>query len=363
MMVARANDDTVFVGFGVLNVEVRPGRAVAGFQETISDCDIALSIGGGAPNAARAYRQAGGAPSVMGMITGGDVAGNLLADLAVREFPQLRRIATATSTRVSSIVPNGRRPGATTTWTIRTPIDEAGTVAHVEPWLSHSRRLVLASMTAQHSPLVRRLMEASSSATCLLLTRSQCEDREATFELAKSCALVQLNASELEAWTGIRGDVTVGINRLRDRGVNQVIVTDGKRGITAFLDDDWHHQPAFRVEQRGSTSQCGDITLGTYLAARDQGHSIRDALQFAAAAAAMHVARMERQQRGLDELIEFVNTTSTRPYALDSRPALIEVIERAADVARPLVQPAAYMATGAAGVTLMLALARAAGLA
>ncbi len=362
-MAATTNDDTVFVGHGVLGIEVQPVREVGELEETMSDCDIAPSIKGSAPTAALAYQQAGGAPSVMGLITGADAPGNLLADMAVRVFPKLRRIATATSTRMSSIVPSGRRSGATITWTNQTLIDEAATFAHVEPWLRRPRRLVLASMSAEQAPLIRRLFAESPCETCLLLTRSQCEDRETTFELAKWCGLVQLTAGELEAWTGIRGDVAGGINCLRDRGVTQVIVTDGQRGLTAFLDGEWHHQPAFCVEQNSSASQCDEIIFGTYLASRDQGHSIGDALRFAAAAIAMSVAKQVRCHRGLDELIAFASTTPTRSYAPDSRPSLVKAIDRVVDGTQPLVRKAAYVATGAVGVTLMVAIAQIVGFA
>lgn len=198
----------------------------------------------------------------MGLIAGEYPRGDLLTKMAVRQ----------------SIGVSGQgRSGMAKTSTIHARVDDSHTIVRTEPWLSSSQRLVLASMTARQTPLVHHLIETHPKEANLLLTSSQCKEPEMTIDLANKCALVQLDANDLEVLTEIKRDVASGINCLRDK--------------------------------------CGDIKFGTYVAARHQHYSIRDSLQLSAAATAMHLAGVKRRRFGMDELFDYANMTQIHPYA------------------------------------------------
>lgn len=354
-MTSPVNKNTVFFGHGVLKLEFQPGEVVHHERDQIEDCEVPVSVDGEIPNSARAFQRAGGGMPVTGLITGVDQVGNLLSGMAQVDFPIFRRVATAVATCVSASIPRKRRANLTTTWIGGSSIlDEEATFSHVQPWLSSASRLVIGSFLAHDATLVQRLISGCPGETCLLLSRNQCEDRETTITLARQCLCV-LNATDLAVWTGVRGDAVSGIYWLREHEVTNVIVMDDKRGIIAFLDGEWHHQPAFRVDNVVSPGQSNDAAIGTYLAARDQKCTIRDALRFAAAASAMLSAGIVPRRIGLQDLIEFAATTSTRPYGLDGQ-SLVERFERVAQLSEPFIQPAAFLATGAAAVVFMMAL-------
>lgn len=328
-MVAAANNDTVFVGYEEPNLEALEIAGNGKLPQTTRDDNGASSIGDGPLDAQLAYQQAGGVHSRLRLIAKDEIEGGRWIDFTGGGSANRRSAGVAMSNRTGSVGSNGRVSGAMSNWLNGSSNDTAVNRMLAELRLHQARRLVLTSMTSKCASLVRQLISATPRETCQLLGRSQCEDRKGTLELARLCDLVLVNADDLEEWTGIRDDITGAINHLRSHRVNRVIVTDGKRGITAFLDRAWHHQSAFRVKQEFEINPCGGIILGTYLASRDQGRSIRDALRFAAAAAAMHGAGIARHQPGLGELGAFSTMTPTRPYALDSRPTLIKAVERA----------------------------------
>ncbi|MDF2938557.1 MAG: rbsK [Paenibacillaceae bacterium] len=108
-----------------------------------------------------------------------------------------------------------------------------------------------------------------------------------------------VNETEAAAISGIQvtgsGDAGAAAEWLLGRGVGQVIVTLGAAGVVyASKEGECVSVPAFRVEAVDTTA-AGDTFIGAYAAARERGSSVRDALRWASAAAALAVTRRGAQ--------------------------------------------------------------------
>ena len=129
---------------------------------------------------------------------------------------------------------------------------------------------------ARDNGLVNRLLDWKDDRPgieCyLMLTNSQIDDRTATLELCRRADFVQMNASKLERFSNVHGDVVGGINALRDRGLNSLVLTAGAKGIYAFLNDDWWHAPAYDVDCH-SDQTLGDTVAGALCEGR---HAVFD---------------------------------------------------------------------------------------
>ncbi|MEI8379197.1 MAG: hypothetical protein WCJ09_03655 [Planctomycetota bacterium] len=313
-----SNAISVFLGCGVLECHVEHESPDLVSRE-IHAGQITMKVGGRAASAAMAYHQAGGGPLITGLITGLDPAGKLVADMAVDEIPGLRRIATASGTSYSTI-------GAENASVVQPKIDELATLAFVKPWIIGNARIVVAPQMSELSPVMKRLVKAPPTQTILMLSRSQCEERKATLGFIKNCAMVHLDAINLALLTE-KNDVVSGMNVLREQGVHDIIVLDDKRGITAFLDGKWHHQPAFRVDSATRPGLADESSMGCFLAARDQGQTNEESLRLAAAASGMAIANIKLRNRGLNELVAFATVTPTFPYAPAPHETLVDVIK------------------------------------
>lgn len=345
--------ETCFLGFGVLDFTAHPKASPVPKFDKI-DVETCIDPGGGAVNMAEAYQLAGGGPARHGVITGADAPGNMLIDMLGSRLINVQRIATAARTRISLLTPRDDRSDQTRIWTERSALDEAATMAHVRTWFSPERRVVLASMTAAQAGFVEQVLDAHAGEMVMMLTRSQCEDRQRTLAFAARCR-VQLNDGELETFTGIKGNIIAGINWLRDRGIPSVIVTAGRRGIFAHLRSvGWLYAPAFQVKAPSSSpAKCGDFVLGTFLAGLDRGESAKQSLRIAAAAAAMKAAGIERAG-GWQELVAFADQTPTFPFVPDAAPKSSPIVNQLFGAARRLAAPAGYMTAGAALAAAMV---------
>ena len=102
------------------------------------------------------------------------------------------------------------------------------------------------------------------------------------------------NETEAEFYTGIRvtDEQTAerAADRLLDKGVKNVIITLGKIGVYAKTKEFQGIVPAFRVKAVDTTG-AGDAFNGGFCAALAEGKSVRDAVLFANALAALSVTR------------------------------------------------------------------------
>jgi ribokinase len=89
-------------------------------------------------------------------------------------------------------------------------------------------------------------------------------------------------------------DAEKAAQKLVDRGVEKVIITLGSKGAFVVTKTEKVSVPAFKVEAVDTTA-AGDTFCGAFAVALVEGKSLKEALQFASAAAAISVTRMGAQ--------------------------------------------------------------------
>jgi ribokinase len=89
-------------------------------------------------------------------------------------------------------------------------------------------------------------------------------------------------------------DAEKAAQKLLDSGVEKVIITLGSKGAFVVTKTEKVSVPAFKVEAVDTTA-AGDTFCGAFAVALVEGKSLKDALQFASAAAAISVTRMGAQ--------------------------------------------------------------------
>ncbi|WP_246029289.1 ribokinase [Paenibacillus humicus] len=119
--------------------------------------------------------------------------------------------------------------------------------------------------------------------------------REVPAELLPLLDTLIVNETEASAVSGIRvahiGSAEAAASELLSRGAGRVVVTLGEQGcLCAESSGDRCAVPAYKVEAADTTA-AGDTFIGAFAAACAQGSESREALRFAAAAAAIAVTR------------------------------------------------------------------------
>ena len=89
-------------------------------------------------------------------------------------------------------------------------------------------------------------------------------------------------------------DAEVAAQKLVNNGVEKVIITLGSKGAFVTTKTEKVSVPAFKVEAVDTTA-AGDTFCGAFAVALVEGKSLKDALQFASAAAAISVTRIGAQ--------------------------------------------------------------------
>jgi len=89
-------------------------------------------------------------------------------------------------------------------------------------------------------------------------------------------------------------DAEKAAQKLVDRGVEKVIITLGSKGAFVVTKTEKVSVPSFKVEAVDTTA-AGDTFCGAFAVALVEGKSLKEALQFASAAAAISVTRMGAQ--------------------------------------------------------------------
>jgi ribokinase len=125
------------------------------------------------------------------------------------------------------------------------------------------------------------------------------------------------NEGEAELLSGVAirsdDDARRAAMALRDRGVETVLITLGRRGVYALGDDIDERLPAFLVEAIDSTA-AGDVFNGALAVALAEGRPLREAIRFASAAAAISVTRLGAQPSAprRDAIEDFLGTQTVR---------------------------------------------------
>lgn len=102
-------------------------------------------------------------------------------------------------------------------------------------------------------------------------------------------------------------DAEKAAQKLVDSGVEKVIITLGSKGAFVVTKTEKVSVPAFKVEAVDTTA-AGDTFCGAFAVALVEGKSLKDALQFASAAAAISVTRIGAQPSAptRDEIDAFI---------------------------------------------------------
>lgn len=116
--------------------------------------------------------------------------------------------------------------------------------------------------------------------------------------LLATASLVTPNEWEVEPLTGVGAGDEIALTRaagvLHERGVRDVVITLGARGVFASADGVSELVPAFRVEAIDTTA-AGDVFNGAVAVALVEGRPVGDAVRFGSAAAALSVTRLGAQ--------------------------------------------------------------------
>jgi ribokinase len=114
----------------------------------------------------------------------------------------------------------------------------------------------------------------------------------------ESVTILTPNQREAEQLTGVGSSDEESLTRaagiLHRRGVRDVLITLGARGVFASQGGAGALLPAFRVEAVDTTA-AGDVFNGALAVALVEGRSVNDAIRFASAAAAISVTRTGAQ--------------------------------------------------------------------
>jgi ribokinase len=118
------------------------------------------------------------------------------------------------------------------------------------------------------------------------------------FSLLPKINILVLNEVEAGFLTGMHvgseSDAETAAGKLLEIGVEKVIITLGSKGAFAVSGSEKVSVPAFRVEAIDTTA-AGDTFCGSLAVAMVEGKSLKEALTFASAAAAISVTRMGAQ--------------------------------------------------------------------
>jgi ribokinase len=116
--------------------------------------------------------------------------------------------------------------------------------------------------------------------------------------LLRAVTVITPNEHEAAQLTGLEMGGADGLSQaaraLHARGVRDVLITLGPRGVYASTADAVAHEPAFRVAALDTTA-AGDVFNGALAVAMIEGRTMREAIRFAGAAAALSVTRAGAQ--------------------------------------------------------------------
>lgn len=130
-------------------------------------------------------------------------------------------------------------------------------------------------------------------------------------ELLANISVITPNEKEAEMLTGIKIDniesARLAALKLKERGVESVIITLGDNGALLLHEDIFTHIPAFAVEAVDTTA-AGDVFNGALVVALSEGKNLLEATTFACKSSAISVTRLGAQSSApyKSEVDEFV---------------------------------------------------------
>jgi len=98
--------------------------------------------------------------------------------------------------------------------------------------------------------------------------------------------ILKADEGELLSLTGQK-DVKDGIFFLADKGVKEIVITNGSKGSTVYNNGEFFDTPAYFASKTIDTTGCGDTYMAGYLYSRVKGGDIPQSAKFAAAMAGL----------------------------------------------------------------------------
>lgn len=247
--------------------------------ETLLGGDLVVHPGGKGANQAVAAAR-GGASTAMLVALGDDDQGRMLEEALHRAGVKLHVRRSSRSTGAALITVSEAGENAITV----APGANADLRPGDLPDLAHTSWLVM-QLETPIDTVQAFASAARKAATKVALNAAPAHSLPA--ELLASIDLLVVNEDELATLVGGHGSV---IERLARTGVPMAVATLGNRGACALENGAVILQPAFAVSAVDTTG-AGDTFCGVLVAALASGEMVADALQRAAAAAALSTTR------------------------------------------------------------------------
>lgn len=134
---------------------------------------------------------------------------------------------------------------------------------------------------------------AFNAGACVILNPAPACELPA--EIFPYISLITPNQTEIALMTGVQNDIEAAMNRIKDMGVGDVILTLGSKGSAILVDGKPEVIPACKVKAVDATA-AGDTFCGALCVALSEGLDKAEAVAFATRASAITVQHMGAQE-------------------------------------------------------------------
>lgn len=134
---------------------------------------------------------------------------------------------------------------------------------------------------------------AFNAGACVILNPAPACELPA--EIFPYISLITPNQTEIALMTGVQNDIEAAMNKIKDMGVGDVILTLGSKGSAILVDGKPEVIPACKVKAVDATA-AGDTFCGALCVALSEGLGKAEAVAFATKASAITVQHMGAQE-------------------------------------------------------------------